>query len=416
METGTRLGRTGAFGGPSGLAPGGVRRQEVILVGALLGSFLVGWAATSLIVERATSATPVAATGARGQTAAVVRTAPATLGSISAELSYASAVQPTQQVSVTPRAVGVVQDILVDVGQTVHKGDVLAVLDQTNAQAQVQQAQAGLQAAQAKLAQVQAGARPEDIAAAQAQVAQAQARLAGLVGGRPEDVNAAQAQLDAAQAKLDQLQHPLPADVEAAQQSVTSAQAAYDAAVRAAGTDSTQLLSLRAAMEKAAADLQAAQAKYDQVANRSDIASRPEATALQQATITYQQAKVYAWSETGTSSTAMSFGEQKRDSLVSSLGWQAEGSLGWARPYARITWEKDYNNDDRTVRAGLVSTGGIGFGLPAFRPDDNYVLFDVGLSGPLGNSNVTGFVSVNATAIKNDGNYQAITVGVRVPL
>ena len=68
------------------------------------------------------------------------------------------------------------------------------------------------------------------------------------------------------------------------------------------------------------------------------------------------------------------------------------------------------------MRAGLVSTGGIGFGLPAFRPDDNYVLFDVGLSGPLGNSNVTGFVSVNATASKNDGNYQAITVGVRVPL
>ena len=134
------------------------------------------------------------------------------------------------------------------------------------------------------------------------------------------------------------------------------------------------------------------------------------------ARLTYQEAKVYAWSETGTSSTAMSFGHQKRDSLVSSLGWQAEGSLGWARPYARITWEKDYNNDDRTVRAGLVSTGGIGFGLPAFRPDDNYVLFDVGLSGPLGNSNVTGFVSVNATAGKNDGNYQAVTVGVRVPL
>ncbi|OLC65060.1 MAG: hypothetical protein AUH79_08160, partial [Betaproteobacteria bacterium 13_1_40CM_4_64_4] len=132
--------------------------------------------------------------------------------------------------------------------------------------------------------------------------------------------------------------------------------------------------------------------------------------------LTYQEAKVYAWSESGTSSTTMSFGHQKRDSLVSSLGWQAEGSLGWLRPYARITWEKDYNNDDRTVRAGLVSTGGIGFGLPAFRPDDNYVLFDVGLSGPLGNSNVTGFVSVNATASKNDGNYQAVTVGVRVPL
>lgn len=134
------------------------------------------------------------------------------------------------------------------------------------------------------------------------------------------------------------------------------------------------------------------------------------------ARLTYQEAKVYAWSETGTSSTAMSFGHQKRDSTASSLGWQAVGNLGWARPFARVTWEKDYNNDDRTVRAGLVSTGGIGFGLPALKPDDNYVLFDLGLSGELGNSKVTGFVNVNATASKNDGNYQSVTVGIRVPL
>ena len=34
----------------------------------------------------------------------------------------------------------------------------------------------------------------------------------------------------------------------------------------------------------------------------------------------------------------------------------------------------------------------------------------------LGNSKLTGFISVNATASKNDGNYQAITVGIRAPL
>jgi outer membrane lipase/esterase len=134
------------------------------------------------------------------------------------------------------------------------------------------------------------------------------------------------------------------------------------------------------------------------------------------ARLTYQQARVYAWSETGTSSTAMSFGYQKRDSLVSSLGWQANGNLGWLRPFARVTWEKDYENDDRIVRAGLVSTGGVGFGLPALRPDEDYVLFGIGASGELGNSRVTGFISVNATASKNDGNYQAITVGIRAPL
>jgi hypothetical protein len=64
----------------------------------------------------------------------------------------------------------------------------------------------------------------------------------------------------------------------------------------------------------------------------------------------------------------------------------------------------------------LVSAGGIGFGLPALRPDDNYVLFDVGAAGEIGNSRITGFVSVNVTTSKNDGNYQAITVGIRAPL
>jgi len=81
--------------------------------------------------------------------------------------------------------------------------------------------------------------------------------------------------------------------------------------------------------------------------------------------------------------------------------------------------EKDYNNDDRTVRAGLVSTGGVSFGLPALRPDDSYVLFDVGAStdlGSIGVTRVTGFVSVNATASKSDGNYQAVTVGIRASL
>jgi PDZ domain-containing secreted protein len=42
--------------------------------------------------------------------------------------------------------------------------------------------------------------------------------------------------------------------------------------------------------------------------------------------------------------------------------------------------------------------------------------FDIGVSGELGNSKLAGFISVNATASKNDGNYQAITVGIRAPL
>jgi outer membrane lipase/esterase len=132
------------------------------------------------------------------------------------------------------------------------------------------------------------------------------------------------------------------------------------------------------------------------------------------ARLTYQQARVDGWSETGTSSSAMTFSSQRRNSTVSSLGWQTSGVIGMVRPFGRVTWEKDYNSDDRSVRAGLVSMPGT-FGIPVYTADDNYVLFDVGVSADLG-SKLIGFISVNATAAKSDGNYQAVTVGVRMPL
>lgn len=132
------------------------------------------------------------------------------------------------------------------------------------------------------------------------------------------------------------------------------------------------------------------------------------------ARLTYQQAKVDGYSESGTSSSAMTFDRQKRDSLVSSIGWQASGAIGPVRPFGRVTWEKEYNDNARSVRAGLVSMPG-NFSVPVFGNDDSYALFNVGASGDLG-SRVVGFVSVSATAGKDDGNYRAVTVGLRVPL
>jgi outer membrane lipase/esterase len=132
------------------------------------------------------------------------------------------------------------------------------------------------------------------------------------------------------------------------------------------------------------------------------------------ARLTYQEAKVNAWSETGTSSSAMTFSRQTRDSTMSSLGWQVSGTIGSLRPFGRVTWEKDYNDDDRSVRAGLVSMPGT-FAIPVFKADDNYVLFNVGASADLG-SKLVGFVSFGATANKDDGNYQAVTLGIRMPM
>ena len=72
------------------------------------------------------------------------------------------------------------------------------------------------------------------------------------------------------------------------------------------------------------------------------------------ARVSWQDINVDAFSESGNDSTALSYGEQKRDSLITSLGWQVAGQLGTVRPFGRITWEFESKDDERIVRATPV--------------------------------------------------------------
>ena len=76
------------------------------------------------------------------------------------------------------------------------------------------------------------------------------------------------------------------------------------------------------------------------------------------ARLSYQEIHVKAFSENGSDSTALSYGEQERTSLVTSLGWQVAGRIGNARPFARVTWELESKDDDRSVSASSVTLGG----------------------------------------------------------
>lgn len=129
--------------------------------------------------------------------------------------------------------------------------------------------------------------------------------------------------------------------------------------------------------------------------------------------VTYQDIKVRAYSEQGIASTTMSFDQQQRKSLVTSLGWQVAGTFGALRPFARASWEHDSKADEREVGASVVGLNGH-FTVPAYRPDDSYALFTLGAAADLGR--VTAFINGSATGGKSDGNAYAVTVGVRVPL
>jgi uncharacterized protein YhjY with autotransporter beta-barrel domain len=96
-----------------------------------------------------------------------------------------------------------------------------------------------------------------------------------------------------------------------------------------------------------------------------------------------------------------------------SLGWQVTGTIGAVRPYARATWEYDSKDQNRCVGASSVTLGGY-YCVPVAKPDNSYALFSVGASTELGG--VTGFIAGSATTGRTDGNYWAITVGLRAPL
>ena len=130
--------------------------------------------------------------------------------------------------------------------------------------------------------------------------------------------------------------------------------------------------------------------------------------------LTYQNIVVRQFSENGTNSTTMTFGQQNVDSFQSSLGWQATGAIGAVRPFARVTWEYDSQADGRNVSALVYGTGSGMFSVPSYNPDNNYALFNLGAATEFGK--VTGFLTGTASAGKSDGNFWGITVGIRVPL
>lgn len=129
--------------------------------------------------------------------------------------------------------------------------------------------------------------------------------------------------------------------------------------------------------------------------------------------VAYQDIRVKAFTEQGSDSTALSYGQQKRESLMTSLGWQATGRIGMFRPFARLSWEFESEDGERSVTATPLGMN-TSYTVPGFKPDDNWLRYVVGASADFGG--VTGFITGAGTGSKNDGNYYGITVGVRIPM
>jgi HlyD family secretion protein len=140
-------------------------------------------------------------------------------------------------------ATGTVEEVYVEPGQVVKKGDLLAKIDDTDLVRTLEKAEAALASTEAQIASEEAPARAGDVAEAQASV-------------------------ESAQAELERLRS-LPSE-----EAIT--QAAADLRLREI-------------------ELRQAQEAYDQVAYAQGIGMSPQAAELQQATLNYERAQaVYA--------------------------------------------------------------------------------------------------------------------------
>jgi HlyD family secretion protein len=174
-------------------------------------------------------------------------------------------VVPERYATLSMAASGIVAEILAPEGGTVEAGQVVLRLHNAHQQAAVAEAQAALASARAQFDALQAGPRAQEIATVRAGLDAAEARLARLEeGARAQEISAAEAALAAARATLQRL---------------------YD------GPDESQRIAARADLDNAEAALRQAQAAYDQVADRGDVAMLPQSLQLQQATNAYQAAR-----------------------------------------------------------------------------------------------------------------------------
>ncbi len=167
-------------------------------------------------------------------------------GDIYASVTSTGVIEPAEEVKLTFKGTGKVDEILVDVGDKVEKGQILAHLEDDELQLQLKQAQTNLKLAKANLAKAKVPADKTEIAAARAQL------------------ESARAQADAARAAYrDLLKGPSAAERKTAE----------------------------AQLKRAEVTLKHAQEAYNQIANQPNAGMMPQAQQLEQATIDYETAK-----------------------------------------------------------------------------------------------------------------------------
>lgn len=161
-----------------------VTKKNTPWILGLLAAGLVGVSATAIVAVRNAPRQDISSL-----------TVPAQTKNVTVRITASGEVVPVRRLNLNPKAAGRLDTLLVEQGDRVQQGQIIARMDNSELAAQRDQAQAELARTESNLAMLRSGNRPEAIGQARASVEQAQA-----------EVRAAQTRLDLASERVNRNQ------------------------------------------------------------------------------------------------------------------------------------------------------------------------------------------------------------------
>lgn len=127
----------------------------------------------------------------------------------------------------------------------------------------------------------------------------------------------------------------------------------------------------------------------------------------------YQHVEVEGFSEDN-SLFGFTYRSQTRNSLVGSIGYQAAYDFGSVLPYAKVTLNREFKDDQRTITVESRSISTLAYDVAVAKPDRSYVDLTAGASFKLAES-VTGTLGLNARLGEENrrdyGGFVGVSVG-----
>jgi outer membrane lipase/esterase len=112
----------------------------------------------------------------------------------------------------------------------------------------------------------------------------------------------------------------------------------------------------------------------------------------------------------------MNFSSFERDSFITRAGYQLMGNMDMGgsaiRPFVRVAWNDEGEDDQVSVNAGSNSMPGR-FTMAGFTPSEDWVSADLGLNFMIGES-TTAFASYSGRFSDDSQGNDSVSLGLRV--